>query len=329
MQKSEDVLAGLFSRGLVWLSDGFRVSLSLGLHLVGPRIAYGYYRTMARWLYRLFEPLRRQCEAQCRAALGAAYADDDIRQIAAESFVHRSLNLADLLLANWRIRAATFARYGGLVPEPYRTMLLEARRQGRPVIFITAYYGPFDLLPLLLGYNGVPAAAVYKRHANPRFDAWRTRIRARSGCEAIPVERAVARLPEVLESGGAVAILSDHHAARGVPVTFMGLPTTASRAVGVLAVRYDAIVVVAAIRRVGRPFRFELRVDDYFHSADWDSADDPVVCVTERYVAGLERIVRGDPAQYLWTHARWGKPQGDEGDGDPARSAGRAAASAD
>lgn len=311
------------------LSDGFRVLLSLALHLAGPRIAYGYYRTLARWLYRLFEPLRAQCEGQCRAALGAAYADEEIRKIAAESFVQRSLNLADLLLANWRMRAGTFARYGGLVPEPYCTMLQEARGQGRPVILVTAYYGPFDLLPLLLGYNGVPAAAVYKRHANPRFDAWRTRIRTRSGCEAIPVEQAVTRLPEVLESGGAVAILSDHHAARGVPVTFLGLPTTVSRVVGVLAVRHDAIVVVAAIRRVGRPFRFELRVEDYFDSADWRSAEDPVVCVTERYVAGLERIVRGDPAQYLWTHARWGKINGEEGNGDPARCAGGVTASAD
>jgi KDO2-lipid IV(A) lauroyltransferase len=261
---------------------------------------------MARWFYRLFEPLRARCEAQCLAALGERFSLDVVKHTAEQSFVHRSLNLADLLLADRRMRADTYERCGGRIPAPWLGMLLDLQSQRRPVILVTAYYGPFDLLPLLLGYNGIRACAVYRPHANRSFDAFRTRIRTRSGCEAVPVERAAMRLPEVLEGGGAVAILSDHHAQRGVPVTFLGLPTKASRAVGVLAVQYDAVVVAAAIRRTGQPFRFEVVVEDTFDRQAWVAAADPVASVTERYVAALERIVLADPAQYLWAHPRWG-----------------------
>jgi lauroyl/myristoyl acyltransferase len=39
---------------------------------------------------------------------------------------------------------------------------------------------------------------------------------------------------------------------------------------------------------------------------DWGGSDDPVVEVTRRYLAALERLIRSDPAQYAWTNARWG-----------------------
>lgn len=296
---------GSSTRGIIGLSNAYRRILALVLHLAGPRVAYAYYRTLSRCFYRLFEPVRMQCEAQCAAALEALHPPDEIRRIAAQSFVHRALNLADLMLADRRVRAGNFERCGGRIPEPWLGMLHDAHAKRRPLILVTAYYGPFDLLPLLLGYNGIRASAVYKPHANRSFDAYRTRIRTRSGCEAVPVDQAVSRLPKVLEGGGAVAILSDHHARRGVPVTFLGLPTNASRAVGLLAVQYDAVVVAAAIRRTSRPFQFEFVVEEFLDRQVWESASDPVARVTERYVAALERIVRADATQYLWAHPRW------------------------
>ncbi len=296
----------ILARGVIGLSNAYRRALALGVHVAGPRITYAYYRTMARWLYRLFDPLRERCEAQCRAALGERLTPEEIKHVAAESFVHRALDMGDLLLAERRIKASTYARYGGSIPEPYLGMLHDAQARRRAVILVTAYYGPFDLLPLFLGYNGIRACAVYKRHPNRSFDTYRARIRMRSGCAAVPVEEAISRLPEVLEEGGVVAILSDHHARHGVAVRFLGVPTTASRAVGLLAVKYGAVVAVAGIRRTDRPFRFEIVVSDFFDAQAWASAGDPVVCVTERYVGALERIVLQDPAQYLWAHARWG-----------------------
>jgi lauroyl/myristoyl acyltransferase len=118
---------------------------------------------------------------------------------------------------------------------------------------------------------------------------------------------AATRLPQILERGGTVAILADHHAARrGVPVTFLGLETAASRSVGLLAARYEAVVAVAGIRRTGDAFHFEIVVADLFDQSAWRDEDDPVVYITGRFVSALERIVLADPTQYLWAHARWG-----------------------
>ena len=295
------------ARLLVRLSNAYRRFLAVFLALLGPQAAYAIFAALARGVYRLLDPLRLRSEAQCRAALAGRYPDEQISRIAEQAFVHRAWNLADLMLADRRLHAGTYDRYGGRIPEPYGSMLRDAQCRRQPVLLVTGYYGPFDLLPLLLGFNGIRAAAVYRAHPNPDFDAYRRAIRSRSGCEMVPDTQAAVRLPQVLESGGTVAILADHHApGRGIPITYLGLPTAVARTVGLLAWRYAAVVAVAALRRRRRPFQFEIVIADLFDSSAWHNEPEPVVYITRRYTQALERIVLEEPAQYLWAHARWG-----------------------
>lgn len=295
-------------RVVIGLSNAYRRMLAVALALAGPDLAYRLTGMLARLLYRLLEPVRIRSEAQCRAALSGRVATEDIPRVAERAFTHRIWNLTDLMLADRFLHRHTYDRYGGRIPEPHLGVLLSAQRDRHPVILVTAYYGPFDLLPVFLGYNGIRAAVVYRPHDNAGFDAYRRRVRQRSGCEMVPLERAAGRIAQFLEEGRTVAIVADHHAdRRGLPVTFMGLPTFALRSVGLLAQHYGAAVAIAGIRRAVRPFRFEIIVWGILRPSDWASADDPVAYITGRYLDALERMIISDPTQYLWSYARWGK----------------------
>ncbi len=282
--------------------------LTVYFAVIGPRAAYAFMDLMARCLYRLLGPLRVVSEAQCRASLDHRRSHADVCRIAELSFVNRVRNLADLFLAERLLHPNTYHRYGGRIPEPHLGDLLDAQRRGRPRILVTAYYGPFDLLPIFLGFNGIRAGVVYQPHEDHRFDAHRRRVRGRGGSELIMVDRAADRVSEILEAGGTVAIVADHHAEqRGLPVTFLGLPTMAMRSVGLLAWRYDADVAVAGIRRVNDAFCFEIIVADILKHRDWQDEDDAVAYITRRYLRALETIILEDPTQYLWGYARWGR----------------------
>ncbi len=297
----------LWVRWVLRASEWQRSVLVAAFALLGPEWAYALSGLLARGLYYLLPGLRALCEGQCRAALGKRLPEAAVRRIAAASWVHRVWNLTDLLLAERRLYPRTAARCGAVVPEPHLGELRAAQARGQPAILVSAYYGPYDLLPAILGCSGLRTSAVYEPHANPAFDARRQRIRGRGGCELVPLARALTRLPEVLAGGGTVALVADHvDERRGVPITFLGLPTTAFRSVGLLAWRYDADVVVAGVRRLG-PFRFEIEVADIIRAPDWRAEADPVRYIVERYVRGLERIVLKDPAQYLWAYPRWGR----------------------
>jgi len=295
-------------RAVLWLGNMHRRMLAVYFAMIGPRNAYWVTAFLARLLYRLFQPFRKRSEAQCRAALGNWIADEEVPRLAESSFVHRVWSMVDLTLAERLLHPNMYQRYGGRIPEPHLTDLLDAQRRGQPMILLTAYYGSFDLLPVFLGYNGIRAGIVYRAHVNEDFDVYRRRVRGRSGCELIPVDRAAGRMAQILEAGGSVAIVADHHAdQRGLPVTFLGLPTMAMRSVGLLAWRYDADVAVACLRRAGNAFRFNIVVADILKHRDWQQEDDPVAYITERYLRSLEKIILGDPAQYLWGYARWGE----------------------
>jgi KDO2-lipid IV(A) lauroyltransferase len=233
--------------------------------------------------------------------------DRNIPRVAEASFVHRAWNLTDLILADRLLHPGTYRRYGGRIPERDLDRFLAAQKRQQPLILLTAYYGPYDLLPAFLGLNGLRATMPYRPHPNRSYDRYRQRIRSRAGCELVPANEAASVLQDTLEAGGTIALVADHHTERkGVQTAFLGLPTQAMRSVGLLACRYGADIVVAGIRRRTEPFRFTFVVTDIIDHHAWTDLDDPVPYITERYLRALEELVLGDPAQYLWGHLRWG-----------------------
>jgi KDO2-lipid IV(A) lauroyltransferase len=294
-------------RLIIRLGNLHRRMLTAALGALGWRFTYALMAFAGDLIYALLPPLRARSVAHCRAALGDRLSSDAVMRTARMSFIHRLWGLADLMLAERLLHPGTYRRYGGRVPDPHRAALRDAQRRGQPAILLTAYYGSYDLLPLFLGFNGIQAGIVYRRHENAGYDAFRRRVRARGGCELIEVARALARVPRLLQAGRTVALVADHHAERGLPVTFLGLPTTALRSVGTLACRYDADVVVAGLRRVGRAFHFAVEIVDVIPHADWSDEPDPVRYVTTRYLRALETLIRRDPTQYPWAYARWGE----------------------
>ena len=297
------------ARALVELGNLHRRFWAVACAIAGPRATYAVMGTLGRLLYRLLEPLRSQSEHSLRAAFGGHADARDVAHLAKRAYMHRAWSLADLYLAERLLHPGTYHRHGGQISEHGMQLMQRARQAGCPVIFVTGYYGPYDLLPVFLGYNGIRPAVVYQPHPNAAFDAFRQRVRARSGCEMVPVAQAAVRFASLLAKGGSVAIVADHQAeAVGLDATFLGMPTRAYRSVALLAWRYEAAVVVAGIRRTGEPFRFELVMADLILPDDWKDRDDPIAYITQRYLLGLEHIVKADPSQYLWAHPRADEP---------------------
>ena len=48
-----------------------------------------------------------------------------------------------------------------------------------------------------------------------------------------------------------------------------------------------------------------IEVADFIRPEEWADHPDPVFYITARYNHALERMIRGNPEQYLWVHRRW------------------------
>jgi KDO2-lipid IV(A) lauroyltransferase len=64
-------------------------------------------------------------------------------------------------------------------------------------------------------------------------------------------------------------------------------------------------MLVTGMPKVGEPLRFRCEVTDVIRPEEYAGRPDAVRAITERFTAGLERLVRRHPEQYFWLHRRW------------------------
>jgi len=106
-----------------------------------------------------------------------------------------------------------------------------------------------------------------------------------------------------------VATLADQDAGpRGVFVDFFGRPASAHKAVALMAIEFNALMVVVGVPRTVAPadgFHYEITCEDVIDPQDYEGRPDAVKAITQRYHAALERLIRRHPEQYFWLHRRW------------------------
>ena len=120
------------------------------------------------------------------------------------------------------------------------------------------------------------------------------------------------QLVEELSAGNSVSLLCDQDAGRrGVFVDFFGKPASTFKSIALLALQYDAIIVVGGAWRLpddeqyeSRWTQFELATEDVIDSREFTTAD-AVVKITQEFTTALESLVRRAPDQYFWVHRRW------------------------
>ena len=87
-----------------------------------------------------------------------------------------------------------------------------------------------------------------------------------------------------MRAGGKVATLADQDAGpRGVFVDFFGRPASTHKAVALMALEYDALLVVVGVPRVGGPMRVRVGVRGRDRPAEYAARPDAVKAITQRY----------------------------------------------
>ena len=224
------------------------------------------------------------------------------RRICRRSYQHLGLMVIELaaLLARPLEDTLHRIRIDGL--EHLRTTV---DQHGRALL-LTAHLGNWELLPVACRLTGYRLSVVLRPLDAPWLDRLATRMRERSAVDLIDKRAALRPVLRALASGAMVGILLDQNAARreGVFVPFFGRPASTSKSMAVLALRTDAPIVPAFIRRedtgrhrvvVGPPLSFP-------PSGDVEAA---VAVLTARCTEAIEAAIRATPEQWLWMHDRW------------------------
>ncbi len=189
--------------------------------------------------------------------------------------------------------------------------LLVEQKSG--AVLIGSHYGNWEVLGYMLAEMGFGTTTVARPLDNPYLYAYVLGVREEKGHRIVDKTGALAELPPVLESKGAVGFTADQDAGKkGMFVDYFGRQASTYKSIGILAMRYEVPVVIGYARRLGYDFRFRVDCQDIIYPADWKDEADPLRYITQRYTKAIEDAVTGEPGQYLWLHRRWKtRPKGE------------------
>jgi KDO2-lipid IV(A) lauroyltransferase len=265
--------------------------------------------SLARLFGRLFSflfwhlvPRRRRVAIENIRGAFPEKSDAEVMELARAHYRHLGLFLADVVLVT-RLRPENLDRY--VDTSEQSVAIEEAMKRGKGVLFFTAHAGCWELAGAATSLMGYPVNAVGRPLDNPLIDRLVSGFREASGQKIISKFNALRGVLRALKRREIAAMLMDQDAGRqGIFVEFFGRICSTSDAVGRMAVRTGAPVIVSLTQRVDESprHRFTSRILEVPLSGDARADAEEI---TRRATALLEEQIRQHPEQWLWVHRRW------------------------
>jgi KDO2-lipid IV(A) lauroyltransferase len=264
--------------------------------------ALSFARLLGRVVHRADRRHRDVARDNLRHAYPAA-SDGAIDRLVRAVYRHFCSVVVEMVQLPRRLHQHNWQRYVELErSEP----VIGALTADRPLLLVSGHFGNWEMSGYILGLFGYRTFAVARRLDNPHLDRFLARFRSATGQTILDKNTDYEHILAVLRAGGALGMLADQDAgARGPFVDFFGRPASTFKSIALLALEYNAALLVVGVPKVGEPLRYRIVTEEVILPEEYASRPDAVTAITQRYTAALERIVRRAPDQYFWVHRRW------------------------
>jgi KDO2-lipid IV(A) lauroyltransferase len=185
----------------------------------------------------------------------------------------------------------------------------KAAASGKGIIFVSAHFANWEVLPIAAEQHGVGGASVYRPVNNPFVDRWLVRQRQTNG----PKEqiskgaRGTRRIFTLLRACKSIYMLVDQKTNEGLAVPFFGRDAMTTPVPAALALKLGAVLVPMSNERLGGA-RFRMTAHPAIEFVPSGDHARDVLALTTRINEVIETCVRYRPSQWLWIHRRWPKP---------------------
>lgn len=221
--------------------------------------------------------------------------EDQVRTLCRAVPDNAGRTLIELYSGQEFVTRARAADIGG----PGLQALRAAREAGRPVILMTGHFGNYDAARAKLISMGFEMGALYRRMANPYFNAHYLRTISNIGTPMFEQgRRGMIEMVRYLKQGGIIAIVGDLHVQEGVGLSFFGQPAITSTVPAELALKQNAVLIPVYAIRQQDGLNFKIVMHEPIAHSD-------AVTMTQQINDDLEELVRDHMDQWFWIHRRW------------------------
>ena len=174
-----------------------------------------------------------------------------------------------------------------------------ARANGQPVILVAGHIGNYDAIRGKLVREGYPIGSLYKPMKNPYFDQEYVDTISRIGAPLFPNDaNGMGQMITALRRRETIALMMDQAMRTGEKIPFMGRMCNTPVSAAKMAVKHNAVLIPCFAHR---------NSDGITHTGVMEAPiahTDPIK-MTQQINDLLEKHVRENLDQWLWTHRRW------------------------
>jgi KDO2-lipid IV(A) lauroyltransferase len=285
---------------LVYL--GVRVTVAV-LQMLPMETAYFLARILGRLGYVVDRRHRRVALVNVEHAFGGRLTDRQRLKLVRAVYDHFAKVIVEIALIPRKLHLGNWKKRVTLdnVAQAVSCVLSD-----RPTIIVTGHFGNWEMAGYLVAAIGIKSYAIARDLDNRYLHEFVQRFRQWSGQTILSKTRDFARILRVLADGELLISVGDQSAGpRGYFVEFFGRSASTHKGVALLAMKYNAPVIVGYALREGRGFHYRVGCSNALDPRDYLDSADPAVALTQDFTRALETVIRRTPEQYLWLHNRW------------------------
>jgi KDO2-lipid IV(A) lauroyltransferase len=289
---------------------GFRV-FEMFVRMFDVRTNYHTFRLLGDLAHRFDRRHRNRAIGHLRKSF-PDWGEEEYERVARESMRSLLYLALETLFTTRLITPTSWRRHGRLANQGQNIRLLLERKS--PLIYVTGHFGNWEIVAYTMSMVGFPTYAIARPLDNPYVSKYLKDVRENSGLRILDKKGASMLMDEILGSRGAASWVADQDAGRkGLYVDFFGRQASTFKSIALLAMRYEAPIVVGYGLRLDEGYHFEVGIQRIIDPSEWVDKDDPQFWITQEYTKALEELARAYPEQYLWVHRRWKhRPKGQE-----------------
>jgi len=181
-----------------------------------------------------------------------------------------------------------------------------AKKSGKPIIFMTAHYGNWELLALAIAAKFGPLSVVGRPLDSKVMDEILKRNREQFNIELIPKKGAMRPLIKALKDRRSVGLLVDQNTTdnEGMLIDFFGKKARHTPAVAILAKRMNAVIIPAFIKTDDHTV-YTINFYTPLNMRDSGNKDQDILENIQAQANITEQVIRQKPDEWFWLHKRW------------------------
>ena len=259
-------------------------------------------RNLAKLAYKLDKKHSKTAKVNLDIAFADKLDEKQKQEIIIRSYQNLFMTALDTILNQGKSKEEILSK----VEFKNEHFLIEALNSKKPIIFITAHYGNWELGTLAIAAKFTPISVVGRRLDNQYANKILKATREQFDIEMIDKSNAMKKMVQSIKRKKPLGVVVDQNTStkEGILIDFFAKEARHTPSVSILARKFDAIVIpVYDYTNDFKKWTVEFYEPMIMQKSD--DINDDIQNFTQKQADITKRVIEKKPDEWLWLHKRW------------------------